>query len=296
MQAVRTGERPLLCVTYNIQFGIGMDGKYDLARIAGEVRGADLIALQEVSRHNPQNGGADMVAELESRFPDYFHVFDPPFKLDVGSRIEDGRAISRHFEFGNMVLSRTPILSSRNLLLPRSRTHDVLNLQRSALEAMVETPLGPVRFYSVHLNHTSERERIAQIECLKSWIFGYRRHGGAATGVARWNFPEPPHPEHFVLLGDFNLEPESRAYDALCGERDPEYGRERNEFFVVDVSTTDGGAAPAELTWFDPKGNKRPKRLDYCFASASIAPHCRGARVDGRATGSDHRPLWMEIG
>ena len=37
--------------SYNIQFGFGKDGKNDLARIAGEVRGADVIALQEVERH-----------------------------------------------------------------------------------------------------------------------------------------------------------------------------------------------------------------------------------------------------
>ncbi len=35
-------------VTYNIQFGLGKDGRFDLERIAGEVDGADVIALQEV--------------------------------------------------------------------------------------------------------------------------------------------------------------------------------------------------------------------------------------------------------
>ena len=49
-------------VTYNIQYGIGLDGRFDLGRIADAVRGADLIALQEVSRNNPSNGGVDMVA------------------------------------------------------------------------------------------------------------------------------------------------------------------------------------------------------------------------------------------
>ncbi|MFM9039437.1 MAG: endonuclease/exonuclease/phosphatase family protein, partial [Betaproteobacteria bacterium] len=35
-------------VSYNIQFGTGRDEKVDVARIADTVRGADLIALQEV--------------------------------------------------------------------------------------------------------------------------------------------------------------------------------------------------------------------------------------------------------
>jgi len=34
-------------VTYNIQYGRGKDGRFDLERIAEEIGGADLIALQE---------------------------------------------------------------------------------------------------------------------------------------------------------------------------------------------------------------------------------------------------------
>ncbi|TIV23825.1 MAG: EEP domain-containing protein, partial [Mesorhizobium sp.] len=30
-------------VTYNIQYGIGLDGRYDVGRIADAVRGADVI-------------------------------------------------------------------------------------------------------------------------------------------------------------------------------------------------------------------------------------------------------------
>ena len=35
-------------VSYNIQYGFGADGRYDLERIAEVVAGADIIALQEV--------------------------------------------------------------------------------------------------------------------------------------------------------------------------------------------------------------------------------------------------------
>lgn len=67
----------------------------------------------------------------------------------------DGRMRMRHIEFGNMILSRYPILATRNILLPRSRTYDRLNIQRSALECLLLTPSGPVRVYSVHLDHRS---------------------------------------------------------------------------------------------------------------------------------------------
>jgi endonuclease/exonuclease/phosphatase family metal-dependent hydrolase len=37
-------------VTYNIQFGLGKDARFDLQRVADEVSDADIIALQEVER------------------------------------------------------------------------------------------------------------------------------------------------------------------------------------------------------------------------------------------------------
>lgn len=133
-------------VTYNIHYGVGLDGRYDVGRIADAVLGADVIALQEVSRANPKNGGRDMVAELGEALPDYFAVYGSNFEADAGSRLENGRAITTTFQLGNMVLSRMPIHLSRNLLLPRSRSFEAMNFERGALEALIETPLGPIRF------------------------------------------------------------------------------------------------------------------------------------------------------
>ncbi len=284
------------CVTYNVQYGIGLDGRYDVARIAEAVRGADVIALQEVSRNNPNNGGRDMVAELGELLPEYFAVFGAPFRIEMGSSLEGSRAVTRHFEFGNMVLSKTPILASRNLLLPRTRTFDRLNLQRGALEALVATPFGPVRFYSLHLDHTSPTERIAQIRFLLEKVLAYATEGGAVTGVSEMGFPEPPHPEEFVLMGDFNLQPGSPEYVAMTGLRDVEFGIARRAGHPVDASP----AAEADrITWIDPKRPDDPKRrrcLDYCFVYAGLAPKVKACTVDTDAVGSDHRPVWTEIG
>jgi exonuclease III len=39
----------------------------------------------------------------------------------------------------------------------------------------------------------------------------------------------------------------------------------------------------------------RDVRLDYCFVSASLGDAITVARIDARAAGSDHQPLWVEI-
>ena len=65
-------------VTYNIRYGVGLDGKYDIGRIADAVRGADVIALQEVTRNSPSNDMEDMVEGLRELLPDYFSIFGAP--------------------------------------------------------------------------------------------------------------------------------------------------------------------------------------------------------------------------
>jgi endonuclease/exonuclease/phosphatase family metal-dependent hydrolase len=285
-------------VSYNIQYGIGMDGRFDLERIVEAVRGADLIALQEVSRNNPKNGGVDMPGAIAALLPDYFHVFGAPFEADIGSAIENGRAVTRFFQFGNMILSRVPILAARTLLLPRMRTYDRLNLQRGALEAVIQTPFGAIRFYSVHLDHLSPDERIAQIRFLLERVHAYGLEGGAISGSREWGFPEPPTSEGFVLLGDFNMQPGSPEYCALTGRSDVEFARTARAGFALDTAVLAGEAGGHALTWFDPKRRDEPGRqrcLDYCFVHPVLAPLVRRHWIDQAAEGSDHRPVWVEL-
>ena len=289
------------CVTYNIQYGIGLDDRYDIARIAEAVRGADVIALQEVSRNNPKNGGRDMVTELRAELPDYFAVYGPNFEVDLGGRVRDGRAEEAFFSFGNMVLSKTSIRASRNFLLPRSRSYDRLNLQRGAVEALVETPLGFVRFYSTHLDHRSPDERIAQIRFLKDRILNYPLEGGALTGTVELGFPEPPHTDAFVLMGDFNMLTGSPEHFEMAGRPDHEFGMPLTATLAVDTMARLAGTEIGKgefTTWLDPKrpqDTSRHKRIDYVFSSASLAPKLKRAWVDQKATGSDHQPVWLEL-
>ena len=42
------GDTALKFLSYNIQYGIGLDETYDLPRVAAVMQDADVIALQEV--------------------------------------------------------------------------------------------------------------------------------------------------------------------------------------------------------------------------------------------------------
>jgi endonuclease/exonuclease/phosphatase family metal-dependent hydrolase len=283
-------------VSYNVQYGIGMDGCLDPQRIAASLAGADIIALQEVTRGFHKNGHADLVAAFADLFPEHFHVYAAPCDLLIDIMVENGQRTERRFQFGNMILSRWPILATRHFLLPRSRTVDQLNLQRGAIEVVIAAPEGQLRIYSTHLDHVSPDERIAQIAYLKARVLNYMSEGGALTGAAEEGFPDLPLAEDFLLMGDFNMEPESPEYVEMTGHRDRYYGRVSRANQVVDALDRLDKLPPDSYSWAKPPGDGPVKmHLDYCFVSSGLVPRLRDAWIDHQAQGSDHFPVWVEL-
>jgi endonuclease/exonuclease/phosphatase family metal-dependent hydrolase len=71
-------------VSYNIQYGKGKDGCFDLARICAALEGADLIALQEVERHWPRSREQDQPAEIARLLGGGYHAaYGPGFDVDA---------------------------------------------------------------------------------------------------------------------------------------------------------------------------------------------------------------------
>ncbi len=189
------GKRPAAVrfVTYNIQYSLGKDGRYDLGRIAAAVKGADVIALQEVERYCKRSGDRDQPADLAALLPDYYWVYGPPVDMDASSKDADGKVVNRRRQFGNMLLSRWPIRSSRLHLLPKYGTLTKMNLQYGALEAVVESPAGPLRLYSLHLGYMMAAERLEQIAVL------LERLRAAPEEGSPWSGPDPRKVEHWDL-------------------------------------------------------------------------------------------------
>ena len=166
-------------VTYNIQYTRGKDNRYDTARIADTVKDADIIALQEVDRNWPRTGMSDQPIDIATHMPDRYWVYGPAFDLDMSDVRDDGNVKNRRRQSGNMLLSRWPILSSRNHLMPYmgSSTHD--NHQSSALEGVIAVDGRAIRFYSLHFSHLSETERLVQAD----WLLDLNRRVWLEGGV-----------------------------------------------------------------------------------------------------------------
>ncbi len=286
-------------VSYNIQYGTGKDGTIDLPRIAREIGDADVIALQEVERFNSTTGMVDQVAALSDLFPTHYVAYGAGVDLDASYKNDSGHVVNRRRQFGNMILSKTPLISSRNHLLPKYGMVGPLALQRSALEGVIDCELGLIRVYSVHLGHAAAPERTKQISALKRIVKHAPQNGGLWSGKyvgKHWtkDGPQPPMPAPALLLGDFNLEPGSREYEQLVGPTDKKYGLLTPLNGLVDIWThlkhpLDG---PETKTCPDDAGDMR---IDYAFSTVDLAGKASAMRVDQSAQGSDHHPIYIEF-
>jgi endonuclease/exonuclease/phosphatase family metal-dependent hydrolase len=293
-------------VTYNIRYGLGRDGKYNLKRIAESLEGADVIALQEVERYWHRSGMVDQPQVIADLLPSYYWVYGPAFDADTSSRSADGAVTNRRRQFGTMLLSKTPILYSKLLTLDKIASTSCFNMDQGALEGVIETKLGTVRMYSLHLSALSERERVIQTRQLLAHHHNWHRTGGTWTGDSKatimdWSQGDsrPAATPHAILMGDFNTLPNSETYTLLSGHHEEDYGRVSYvDEFVDSLCMVADGEKHAPFTyWTDEpdRNNKDQQRLDYCFVSAELADKVLNAYSDTKAEGSDHFPYWVEM-
>lgn len=285
-------------VTYNIRYATGRDDVVDVDRIAREVAGADVIALQEVDRFWPRSGDVDQVAALSERFPAHHAEYGAGVNVHDDARDESGRVVHRRRQFGNLTLSRFPIRYSRHHLLPKYASTGPVSIQRSALECLIECELGALRIVNTHLTHLSAETRLPQIERLLDVHRRAEFEGQPVCGDlegAGWDLDEPlpAPPRRSIFLGDFNMEPGSAEYTAMTGPLSSHGGRIGNPTLLMDAWCA-AGHAEHEGATSNIRG--RLSRLDYIFISPSLAPSIRDCRIDVNATGSDHQPLWLELG
>jgi endonuclease/exonuclease/phosphatase family metal-dependent hydrolase len=167
-------------VTFNIQFSKEYERAAAELLAENELNGVDILLLQEMDERS-----TDYIA----RALGHNYVYYP------GS-VQHGR------DFGNAVLSRWPLVADEKLILPHASPAD--GRIRIAVSATVQTPLGEVQAYSVHLETPwlGPRARMDQAE--------------AVLAHARvWPWPT-------VIAGDFNTG-DPGALDAMVSL----YGAER---------------------------------------------------------------------
>jgi len=235
-------------MTYNIHYG-----DPDLGRIAAVICAAeaDIVGLQEVDVHwSERSGFADQAAEIAAACGMDFR-FGPIYSLPPIASGAPPR------EFGVAILTRRPILSSRNHLLTRLSTQQEGTAPAPApgfLQVTVDVDGTAVDAFATHLDYRPDPSvRGTQVAEMLA-IIGEQ---GRPT----------------ILMGDMNAPPEreelaplfARLRDAWSGSADPGF--------------TFPGDAPV-------------RRIDYVFVTGPL--RVVSARVPDTAA-SDHRPVVAEL-
>ncbi len=171
-------------LTYNIHHGEGIDGKFDLARIAKVIRKsrADIVALQEVDQKTKRTGGVDTLAtlaEMTKRRP----LFGKSMAFDGG-------------EYGNALLVRRTILRHTVHAIRASAGREPRSILRA--EVRVNGCRHPFLVMATHWDHESQIDRLAAAEL--------------ANRLANES-PDLP----AILAGDFNANPANAAVKMLSG-------------------------------------------------------------------------------
>lgn len=276
-------------VTWNVQWCRGVDGVVDPRRIAGtalRLADFDVLCLQEVATNFPGLAGSrgeDQMAALGDALPGYRGYYGPATDVDDG---RGGRSL-----FGNAIFSRFPVVQVFRHSLPWPSDPAVPSMQRIALEAVVRAPFGEVRVLTTHLEYYSDRQRMAQVDALRTRHAEACAHAHAPrrNGEPGEPFAAMPRPATAVVCGDFNFRPDS-----------PEHARMTAPFlgdvpaFVDAWSAAHPGMAHAP-SWGVFDKSCPLVCCDFAFVTEDLATRLRDVTIDATSDASDHQPVIVEF-
>jgi endonuclease/exonuclease/phosphatase family metal-dependent hydrolase len=274
-------------ITWNIQCGKGCDGVTDLARIASvakQVADADVFCFQEVSSHFSRlDDGADQSAQLAELLPDHLPVFRPAIETIDG----DGRL----HRFGNMTLSRLPVLQIANHLLPWPGAGAARSMRRHALEVTVRTAFGPLRIVNTHLEYHSAGQREAQINRLLE----LQQEASTSPKASASRHDEPYGSQILaaasLLCGDFNFDVSDPQHGLIHQSARPGL----NYRDAWNSCNPDQPRSPTCGLYDHTQWTDGPDCRDFIFTTEDLTGRIRRVEVDGKTDASDHQPVLIEL-
>ena len=279
-------------VTWNIQWARGCDGRVDPARIvraARDLADFDVLCVQEVACNYPGlrgSAGEDQFAILGELLPGYYVIRAPAIQVSAPA--------GAWRQFGNALITRLPVLQVFRHLLPWPADASVPNMQRAAVEAVVQTRSGPLRVTTTHLEYYSAKQRAAQVERLREVQAEAAGHANEPERPEKEGSPfaPAPRPASGVLTGDFNFRPEDPLHARMqqpIGAGVPAY---RDAWEVRHP----GRRHDPTLGVFDKEQWPQPPFCcDFIFVSEDLAPRVEQVVVDATTDASDHQPVLLVL-
>ena len=282
-------------ITWNIQSARSAGRDADLGHVVGTLdrfSEFDVLCLQEVACGFPARDGSrlqDQFAGLAARLPGYSAIRATP----VDTLAPDGTRC----RLGTIVFSRYPVLQVLRHALPWPADPGVTGMPRAALEVTLGTPGGPLRVLSVHLEHFSMLQRTAQIDRLRELhreaVMHARRPQVETTGAPdSVAFAPVPRAAPAVLVGDFNMLPDSPEYARLLAPFTDGTPALRDAWHLAHPGRPH---APNVGLHTDAPDAGAPFTVDFAFVRTELAGRVRRLQADVAAAGFDHQPLLLEL-
>lgn len=287
-------------ITWNVQWCRGLDGRVDPARIATEINGLgdfDVICLQELADNFvgpalPGSAGEDQFAALAAHLPAYTLVagcaVDHPSATRAGAQA--GRSRSH---FGNAILSRHAVGQVFRHSLPFPHDPGVRWMPRIALEAVLDTDIGPLRVITTHLEYFSRRQRAAQVEALRAlYAEGHGYAGSPPVGADGSPFHDYLQPAETLICGDFNMPATDPSYARMLAPFDDDTPP------LLDGWRVAAGGMPQPPTFcvHEPYApGMQPFACDFVFVNTPLRPHVQHLQVDRETRASDHQPVIITL-
>ncbi len=279
-------------ITWNIQSCRGCDGRVDAKRIidvCGGMADFDVLCLQEVARNYPDlpgSSGEDQFALLAGLLPGYTAL--------AGVAVEVLGADGKRSQFGNMILTRFPVIQVFAHLLPWPADPAVPSMQRAALEAVLAGPFGPVRVTTTHLEYYSPTQRRHQVNRLRELHAEAFAHGADQDQVQKEGgpFASRPRPASAILTADFNFRADDPLHARICApyaDGTPAY---------CDAWRVRHGDRPHDSTIGVHDRVQWPQAYacDFIFITEDIARRVEDVVVNLLTDASDHQPVLLRLG
>ena len=281
-------------ITWNIQWGRGCDGVVDLRRIINAARSLadfDVLCLQEVSAGYVGLAGcdgADQFAALALLLPGFAALAGPATDVPGVNEAAGGRRL-----FGNMILSRLPVVQAFRHLLPWPVDAAKKSMQRVLVEAVIEAPFGALRVMTTHLEYYSAIQRAAQVERIRDLHAeaALRARDERKLDVSNGPFRSVRRAASAILTADFNFRPDDPLHDRLaapCAEGVPAF---RDAWQVLNP----GVRHPPSLGLFDREQWREAFCCDFVYVTEDLCPRVADVRIDQVTAASDHQPVVLTL-
>lgn len=277
--------------TYNIHGWRTQAGEPNLTAIGDllQATGADIVGLNEVFYPRITPGETRPALEILAERLGMQFVFGPCLRWPVQADMPADA-------YGNALLSRWPIVANAaHHLTPKDEDQQALlaeKEQRGLLEGRILLPnQQTLTVYVTHLDHTDEAARLLQLRVARQWLARDRHRPHLVMGdfnaITMWDFADRP--DDYVQLATH-----PKGQNLTAGDKGPQVIAQMAKNGYIDLMEQVGHAGQQSFI----PANDSTIRIDYIFASQTLAPQVRSCQVWQEQPGheaSDHRPILVEL-